>query len=207
MADALATPSVPFLDSGARLTRFEFERRYEASPPGIKAELIEGVVYVASPVSRSHGDEHFRLIGWLNAYAARNPDVAGSDNATIRLDLDNEPQPDAHLRYRSGGRTRIVKDYIEGAPELVAEVAVTSESIDLHDKLTAYRRNGVQEYIVWRVYDRAIDWFSLEQGEYVRLMPDARGVVHSRVFRGLRLAVQALVEGDMSAVLDEQLQA
>jgi Uma2 family endonuclease len=207
MADAVATPLVPSLDSGARLTRFEFERRYEASPPWLTAELIEGVVYVTSPTGRSHGDEHFRLIGWLNVYAARHSDVVGSDHATIRLDLDNEPQPDAHLRYQSSGKTRIVQDYIEGAPELVAEIAVTSESIDLHDKLVAYQRNGVQEYIVWRVHDRAIDWFSLEGGAYVRLVPDDRGIVHSKVFPGLRLPVQALIDGDMAAVIDEQLRS
>ena len=204
MADVLATPSVPSLDSGARLTRFEFERRYEASPPRLKAELVEGVVYVASPVSLPHGDEHFRLIGWLGAYAAQHPDVVGSDNATIRLDLDNEPQPDAHLRYRASTRSRMVDEYLEGPPELIAEVAVTSQSIDLHDKLVAYRRNGVQEYIVWRVHDRAIDWLSLEQGEYVRLEPDERGIVHSKVFPGLRLAVHALIGGDMATVLKEQ---
>ncbi len=204
MADTLATPSIPSLDAGARMNRIEFERRYEASPPRLKAELIEGVVYVASPVGHSHGDEHFRLIAWLGAYAVRHPDVTGSDNATIRLDLDNEPQPDAHLRYTSSGKTRIVDEYIEGPPELVAEIAVTSQSIDLHDKLAAYRRNGVQEYIVWRVHDRAIDWFSLERGEYIRLERDERGVVHSRVFPRLRLAVQSLIDGDMAAVLDEQ---
>jgi Uma2 family endonuclease len=203
-SDAVATRAVPGLDSGARLTRFEFERRYEASPPWIKAELIEGVVYVASPVSLPHGDEHFRLIAWLGAYTARHPEVAGSDNATIRLDLDNEPQPDAHLRYQTSAQNRKVGEYLEGPPELIAEVAVTSQSIDLHDKLAAYRRNGVQEYIVWRVYDRAVDWFALDHGEYVQLDPDAAGVIHSRVFPGLRLAVQALIDGDMATVLDVQ---
>ena len=204
MADVLATPSVPSLDSGARLTRFDFERRYEASPPKLKAELIEGVVYVASPVSLPHGDEHFRLMSWLGAYAAQHLDVVGSDNATIRLDLDNEPQPDAHLRYRSSTRNRLIDRYLEGPPELIAEIAVTSQSIDLHDKLMAYRRNGVQEYIVWRVHDRAIDWLSLEQGEYVRLEPDERDIVHSKVFPGLRLAVHALIGGDVATVLNEQ---
>jgi Uma2 family endonuclease len=207
MADALVTPTIPALDSGARMTRFEFERRYEVSPPKLKAELIEGVVYVASPVSLAHGDEHFRLIGWLTAYTARHPDVIGSDNATIRLDLDNEPQPDAHLRYHASTKNQVVENYLEGPPELIAEIAVTSQSIDLHDKLVAYRRNGVQEYLVWRVSDRAIDWFVLEKGEYVRLPADERGVVHSRVFPGLRLAVHALIEGDMATVLAEQQRA
>ena len=186
------------------MTRFEFERRYEASPPRVKAELIEGVVYVASPVGLPHADEHFRLITWLGVYAAQHPDVVGSDNATIRLDLDNEPQPDAHLRYRSSTRNRADDKYLEGPPELIAEIAVSSQSIDLHEKLVAYRRNGVQEYIVWRVSDQAIDWFSLEQGEYVRLEPDEHGIVHSKVFPGLRLAVAPLIRGDLAAVLNEQ---
>ena len=101
---------------------------------------------------------------------------------------------------------RFVDKYLEGPPELVAEIAVTSQSIDLHDKLVAYRRNGVQEYIVWRVHDRAIDWLSLEHGEYVRLEPDERGIVHSKVFPGLRLAMHALIGGDMATVLTEQKQ-
>ena len=204
MPNALATSSVPALDSGARMTRSEFERRYEASPPKLKAELIEGVVYVALPVGLPHAEEHFRLIGWLGAYTAQHPDVVGSDNATIRLDLDNEPQPDAHLRDRASTRNRMADQYLEGPPELVAEVAVSSQSIDLHEKLVAYRRNGVQEYIVWRVSDQAIDWFSLEQGEYVRLEPDEHGIVHSKVFPGLRLAAAALIRGDMAVVLNEQ---
>ena len=202
--EARSPAKIPELENGARMTRHEFERRYEASPPSLKAELIEGVVYLASPVSIRHGDEHFDLITWMGVYRHKTPGVRGSDNATIRLDNDNEPQPDIHLRYVEGGRTRPSGIYIEGAPELVAEVALSSASIDMHDKLNAYRRNGVQEYIVWRVDDGALDWFSLEEGEYRRLEPDERGVIHSRVFPGLRLAVNALLAGDMAAVIEEQ---
>jgi Uma2 family endonuclease len=92
-------------------------------------------------------------------------------------------------------------DYLEGAPELVVEVAATSASIDLHDKLRAYRRNGVQEYVVWRTHERRIDWFELTDGEYRPLPADDAGVVHSRIFPGLRLAVPALLHGDLTAAL------
>jgi len=201
---ARSPSSVPDLESGARMDRHEFERRYEATLPSVKAELIEGVVYVASPVSIDHGDEHFDLISWMAVYRHKTPGIRGSDNATLRLDLDNEPQPDIHLRYVESGRTKRSGKYLEGAPELVAEIAVSSGSIDLHEKLNAYRRNGVQEYIVWRVYDRALDWFTLEDGDYQRLDPDAHGVVHSKVFPGLRLAVGALLGGDMATVISEQ---
>ena len=195
------------LESGDRLTRCEFERRYAARPDLRKAELIEGVVYLPSPArSASHAEAHYALIGWLTAYSVATPGVRGADNATVRLDLDNEPQPDALLRIeRRGGRSRLGEDdYIEGAPELVVEVAASSAAIDLHDKLRAYRRNGVQEYLVWRTGERRIDWYALVEGDYRPLPRTARGVLHSSVFPGLRLAAEAMLRGDLAAVLAEQ---
>jgi len=189
------------LHSGDHLTRAEFERRY-AMWPGITAELIEGVVYVASPVSLDHSKAHARLNTWLGTYQALVQGVEVADNTTLRLDLENEPQPDAVL-YRPGRGNAIEAEdrYLEGAPEFVAEVAVSSVSYDLHEKLRAYRRNGVQEYLVWRVLDNAIDWFELQEGEYVQLPRDGSGIVESRVFPGLRLDVPALLEGRMQDVL------
>ncbi len=142
----------------------------------------------------------------LLVYAASTPGIRGCDNATVRLDLDNEPQPDVLLRLESeaGGRSQVSDDeYIEGAPDLVVEVAASSASIDLHDKLRAYRRNGVQEYVVWRTHERQIDWFELAAGEYRVLPADDAGVVHSRVFPGLRLAAGALLKGDLAGALAE----
>ncbi|HKA53375.1 MAG TPA: Uma2 family endonuclease [Candidatus Binatia bacterium] len=199
--------ALPPLEGGDHLTRHEFERRYQARPDIKKAELIEGVVYMPSPVrARSHGGPHGQVIGWLATYCAVTPGVEFYDNTTVRLDLDNEPQPDALLRLEpaAGGHSRVsAEDYIEGAPELIVEIAASSASYDLHEKLQVYRRNGVQEYLVWRVYDKQLDWFRLVQDEYVLLAPDENGVVHSRVFPGLRLAVQALLAGDLATVLAE----
>jgi Uma2 family endonuclease len=196
---------VPPLENGDRLTRDEFERRYEAMPHLKKAELIEGVVYVPSPVRyRHHGAPHAHLISWLGQYAAGTPGVEVSDNSTVRLDLDNEPQPDALLLIDPawGGQTRFsTDDYIEGSPELVAEVASSSVSYDLHAKLHVYRRNGVREYIVWRVLEQAIDWFVLHAGQYERLPVDANGWLRSAVFPGLWLDPAALVRGDLATVL------
>jgi Uma2 family endonuclease len=204
---ASATDTVPRLQNGDRLDRFEFERRYEADPDVRRAELIEGVVYVSSPVNHTkHGQPHFGIIGWLAVYIARSGGtVSGGDNSTVRLDLDNDPQPDALLRYVLNGSSRLVMGYIEGPPELVVEVAASSVAIDLHAKKKAYRRNGVSEYIVWRTEDQELDWFSLEGGEYVPLAPDEQGVIASRVFPGLRLAVARLLSGDLQGVLDEQM--
>lgn len=207
MTLATRPPDALPLDNGAHLSAEEFLRRYEASEPRLKAELIDGVVYVASPVSLRHGDPHAIVIGWLVAYAAPRADVRVSDNATIRLGDKDVPQPDAHLRYASSARNRADGMYLQGPPELVVEIAVSSASLDLHEKLESYRRHGVQEYIVWRVYDDAIDWFALAGDEYERLEPDGDGVVHSRVFPGLRLAVEALIRGDIAKVLSVQQSA
>jgi Uma2 family endonuclease len=197
--------NIPPLESGDRLTRKEFERRYQAMPKSQKVELVEGVVYVASPVrATQHGRPHAQIVGWLFAYSAATPGVDIQDNATVRLDADNEPQPDALLRLEPevGGNSRISNDdYIEGAPELIAEIAASSAAYDLNDKLNAYRRNGVREYIVWQVYENRLDWFYLQEGRYISLEPDTEGVIRSQIFPGLWLAVNALRSGNLAQVL------
>ena len=196
--------TVPPLVAGDRLTRSEFERRYRAMPNVKKAELIEGRVFIPSPVSTDdHASPHFDLIGWLSVYKSATPGTQGGDNGTLRLDLDNEPQPDAFLRIlpEFGGQSRTTDGYVEGAPELVIEVAASSASYDLHDKLHVYRRNGVQEYIVWRVWDRAIDWLVLQAGEYQPLAADEDGITRSRVFPGLWLDIAAMLASDSPRVL------
>ena len=204
---AQAAGALPPLENGDRLTRADFERRYEAMPHIKRAELIEGEVHMPSPVHHeSHGRPHFILITWSGTYCAAAPGVTGSDNATLRLDLDNEPQPDILLRLElaAGGHSRISDDdYVEGAPELVVEVASSSVSIDLHRKKAVYRRNSVQEYLVWQTDDERVDWFELREGEYVPLASQEGepGVLRSRVFPGLWLDVKALLAGDLAGVL------
>lgn len=157
-----------------------------------------------SPVSATeHGEPHFILNGWLFTYRARTHGVAGGDNSTLKLDADNAPQPDGYLRIlpECGGQVRVAEGYLEGAPELVAEISASTASYDLHDKLNAYRRNGVREYVVWRVWDQAIDWFVLHEGRYERLAVSDDGVFRSRIFPGLWLDAQAMLKGDAGQVL------
>ncbi|MGM3304466.1 Uma2 family endonuclease [Anabaena sp. WFMT] len=199
--------TIPPLTNGDKLTRYEFERRYNAIPKPKKAELIEGIVYImpAALRFRSHGQPHGRILTWLGNYEVLTPSVALGVEPTVRLDLDNEPQPDAILIItpEAGGQTRISEDdYIEGAPELVVEIAASSVAIDLHGKKQAYRRNGVKEYIVWQVLDQKLTWFSLTEGEYLELVPDQDGILQSRVFPGLWLAVNELLIGNMQGVLN-----
>ena len=205
-APAPAAAPVPPLENGDQLTRCEFERRYAARPDLKKAELIEGVVYMPSPVSLHHAEPHAAIQTVLLVYGAHTPGVRGADNTTVRLDLDNEPQPDVLLCIEpdAGGQARVSEDgYLEGAPELVVEVAASSASVDMHDKLRAYRRNGVREYLVWRTREERIDWFELADGEYRPLPRGDDGVIRSRVFPGLRVAADALLRGDLSDALRE----
>jgi Uma2 family endonuclease len=196
---------LPPLENGDRLSRLEFERRYNAMPHLKKAELIEGIVYMAAALRfRRHGKPHSNLMVWLGNYQVATPGTELADNTTVRLDLDNDPQPDVALFLDPtvGGQVQIsVDDYIEGAPELIAEVAASSASYDLGDKKKVYRRNGVQEYLVWQMFENKLDWFFLQQEEYVLLAPDADGVIRSRQFPGLWLKLEALLTGDMVQVL------
>ena len=89
----------------------------------------------------------------------------------------------------------------EGASRFIVEVAASSVSYDLHQKKEAYRRNGVREYVVWRVLDRAIDWFRLQDGQYVAIEPDADGRIESEQFPGMKLHVESMLAGDLAAVL------
>jgi Uma2 family endonuclease len=195
---------IPPLENGDRLGRDEFERRYDAMPGLKKAELIEGVVYVPSPVRvRQHATPHFRMIGWLSHYQWATPGIEGADNASARLDIGNMRQPDICLFIdpARGGQARISDDdYLEDAPELVAEIAASSASYDLRSKFEVYRRHKVRESLVWRVLDRQVDWFVLRGKKYVRLALDKSGLYRSKVFSGLWLDPEALIRGDTAAL-------
>lgn len=203
---AAALPPVPPpLNTGDHLSRAEFERRYEASPEIKKAELIEGVVYVAPPVRvQQHARPHSDIITWLGVYRASTPRVLAGDNATVRLDNDNEPQPDGLLRLEPalGGQSRIGEDdYLEGPPELIVEIAASSAAYDLHSKRRVYQRSGVQEYLVVQMYEQWVDWFVLRDGVYEPLEADEGGVLRSETFPGLWLQPEALLAGDLATVL------
>jgi Uma2 family endonuclease len=199
----VAIPAIPPLENGDVLDRDEFERRYNAMPEAIKAELIEGRVYMSSPVRyNNHGKPDRNLNTWLGVYSAFTPGTSGANNATIRMDDFNEPQPDGILILEERGQAIIgPDDYLEGAPELAIEVSASTATRDLREKLAAYRRNGVREYIVWSIYDRQLTWFILEAGEYIPLPQDSDGIFRSRVFPGLWLDVESLLNDEMAAVL------
>lgn len=188
---------LPTLENGDRLSPEEFRRRYELRPDIKKAELINGVVYLGSPVRLSHhGEPHAILMMELGNYRRTVSGVRLGDNATVRFQDGGEIQPDGFLRYtgRRSGRSRLTADYVYDAPELCVEVSGSTASYDLHEKMDLYRRHGVQEYLVWRVDDEAIDWWELSDDTFIPLPPGADGVTRGKVFPGLNINLDALVE-------------
>jgi Uma2 family endonuclease len=197
---------VPILESGDHLTPEEFRRRYELRPDIKHAELIDGVVYVASPVRfEQHAEPHIALAGEFALYLKGKRGIRGGDNATVRFPDGSEVQPDGLLRKtpRTGGGSRIQDGYVYGPPELCAEIAASSVSYDLYEKKELYRRAGVQEYIVWRIEDEAIDWWELVGDAYVPIPLEPDGSVQSRVFPGFSLRPKDLVESLRQAFEDE----
>jgi Uma2 family endonuclease len=197
-------PIIPLLENGDRLTREEFHRRYAAMPKKVKAELIKGVVRLKNRVTATHAVANAQMIGILGIYSFQTFGTSLVNHATFILDRKNEFQPDCLLRIEEtlGGKSWINDDdYLEGAPELIVEIASSTASYDLHDKLEIYQQKGVSEYIVWRVLDKQIDWFYLVSGKYERLLPDKKGIVESKLFGGLRLNLKAMLADDTAQVL------
>ncbi len=164
---------VPLLDNGFRLAQPEFHRRYELMPEVKRAELIEGIVFMSSPVSFVHARATQAVHTWIGTYAVATPGAEAVDNATLILDPDNEFQPDIMLRLDEahGGKSRLVDKYLHGAPELIIEVALTSVAQDLHGKFNVYRRLGVPEYLVWQLEQQRMDWFICRKVNIVQWRP------------------------------------
>lgn len=190
------------LHNGDRMTREEFHRIYEQMPEDFRAELIGGIVYVNSPLGLRHGINHSPLGSVFFAYESRTPGTESGDNTTILLGDGGEPQPDLFLRIlpEYGGQSRTTHDdYIDGAPELVAEIAHSSRAIDLHAKYDDYARCGVREYLVLSLREPKLYWFDLQNDQ--ERQPDADQIIRVRSFPGLWINVPALHARDHAGLM------
>jgi Uma2 family endonuclease len=195
--------SLPYrLEPGEQLDQKTFHERYKASPPGLRAELIQGTVVLPSPVLPEHGYGQFFLIHWFATYHFSTPGVAAYDNVTLLLSPTTEVQPDIMMLIEPefGGQIRLEEGYFVGGPELVAEVAYSSQSYDMHTKRAAYEEAGVREYVVFMLRERQVAWFVLRDGKFAPHMTE-QGVFRSICFPGLWLNETALLAGDMAGVL------
>jgi Uma2 family endonuclease len=195
---------LPPLEAGDHLDQKTFHARYEAMPEHVRAELVQGVVIMPSPLRSPHGHIHAELVTWLTLFKGATPGTDVLDNATTMLSDENEVQPDGQLLIlpHCGGQTHDAGGYIVGAPELVAEVASTSASYDLHTKRAAYEQAGVREYVVIVVREPQVLWFVRHEDRFAPLAPGPDGIFRSPGFPGLWLDPQALLNCETTRVID-----
>jgi Uma2 family endonuclease len=200
---AIVEQEIESLHPGDYLCRDEFLRRWEAMPNLKKAELIGGIVYMPSPTSRKHGDMHIQVAQWLGYYATHTPGCKAGVDATWLMQKD-APQPDVHLRVLDeyGGHSEPSGPFVQGAPELAAEVCLSSTSYDLHQKKELYRSAGVDEYVAVLLSEKEVRWHRLVDGTYQVLAATPAGIIQSAIFPGIWLNVPGLLNGEMLQVLE-----
>jgi Uma2 family endonuclease len=189
--------AVFLLENGARMDRRTFHELYLFTPESFGAELIGGEVYVSSPVSARHSVPHARLVGLMLYYVRETPGIEVHDNCTTILGEHSEPQPDAALAIERscGGQSRINKEgYLEGAPELVGEIAASSAAIDLGKKKEDYEKAGVLEYLVFLMKEQELIWHTRREGGFEPLAPSAAGILKSQAFPGFWLSERTFFE-------------
>jgi len=192
----------PGLITGDRMNVKEFLRRWEALPDVKNAELIDGVVYVPSPVSLEHGTLDSLIHLWLGYYAQATPGCRAGNSSTWLMQ-DSAPQPDAFLRIlpSHGGQSGNKRQYAAGAPELAVEICLSSTDVDFGPKPALYQRAGVREYITVELVGQRIVWRMFENGVYVAQKDPADGILRSQIFLGLWLDTAALWDDDGAKVL------
>jgi Uma2 family endonuclease len=200
---------IPEIHNGDRMSQPEFHRLYEQMPEDFRAELIGGIVHVPSPLRRPHSSAHGYLGALLVAYEGHTPGVEAGNNATIILGEEGEPQPDLYLRILTecGGQSEVTADdYVQGAPEFLAEIAHSSQAVDLNAKKGDYARYGVLEYLVLSLKERRLHWFDLRAGKERKAGRD--GIYRIHTFPGLWIDGPALLGKDyqkMMTTLDQGL--
>jgi Uma2 family endonuclease len=199
-----ARKPLPPLENGDQLDQKTFHARYEAMPEDCRAELIGGIVYMASPQKAQHSEAQQLTVRWLDEYAEATPGTKALVNNTQVLGPDSEPEPDGCLFIAPeyGGQVHLDEnDYFNGSPELIVEVSWATESIDLNRKKLDYQKAGVREYVVLALRTQQVFWFVRQRGKFkeVPLPPD--GIFRSRVFPGLWLDAEAMLRTDRRRVL------
>jgi Uma2 family endonuclease len=198
------TKALPPLENGDQLDQKTFHARYEAMPEDCRAELIGGIVYLASPQKVPHSEAQCLTVRWLDEYSEATPGTEALANNTQILGPESEPEPDGCLFIASeyGGRVFVdPDDFLNGSPDLVAEVSSSTESIDLHRKKLDYEKAGVREYVVLALRTQQVFWFFRQRGKFKEVPLPADGIFRSRAFPGLWLDAEAMLRNNRQQVL------
>jgi len=192
----------PLLWEGQRLDRETFHRLYSDSPELKRVQLIEGIVYMPSPmrfVQHAHPEVSFTT--WLTYFASFTPGVNSGGQATLKIDGKNEYQPDGMLFYDKGQLIIDNDGYLVGVPELVVEVSASTISVDSNEKYLVYQKYGVKEYLLWNTEAKKITWYGRSGSKFVPMKPNREGIIKSKAFPGLWLNVAAMLKGNLKLVL------
>jgi Uma2 family endonuclease len=198
------TRTLPPLENGDQLDQPTYHARYEAMPEDCRAQLIAGIVYMASPQKMPHSKAQTLAARWLDEYAEATPGTEALLNNTQILGPESEPEPDLCLFVlpECGGRVRVDEEqYLHGPPELIVEVSWATESIDLHRKKDDYQQAGVREYVVLALRMQQVFWFVLRRGKYLEVALPSDGLFRSREFPGLWLDAEAMLSNHRVRVL------
>jgi Uma2 family endonuclease len=188
---------------GQELDQRAFHDRYSAMPEEVRAELVNGVVHMMSPLRIDHGWLDHDIAFWVTSYRRRKPNVIGAANTTTKLPDQTEVQPDALLRIHEdlGGRSRVIDGYVVGPPELIIEIGDSSRAYDLGTKKDHYERSGVLEYLFVGVDPDEVLWFVRRDARFEAIKPAEDGTLRSEVFPGLWLDPAALYANDLDALI------
>lgn len=199
-----AKRALPPLKEGDRLDQKTFHERYEAMPEHVRAELIGGIVFMASPQGLPHGRGTWTVARWLGAYEEATSGTEVLPGVTDIMGPKSEPEPDNCLLIspECGGQTwEDERGYLNGAPELIVETSSTTEARDLGRKKNDYESAGVLEYVVVALRSKKVFWFVLHRGKYQQMETDTDGIYRSQVFPGLWLDPDALLRRDRKKLL------
>jgi Uma2 family endonuclease len=169
-----------------------FEEFLDLSPDGEKADLLDGVIYVASPDNTIAAD----LNGWLYSLIYTFVEVIDLGKAYVsrvafRIGPKRGPEPDIGFvpKELESMRTR---GYIDGPPSLAVEiVSPDSVSRDYVQKRAIYEEAGVREYWIIDPDAKRATFLRLREGHFKTVTP-ARHIFHSQVLPGFFVDVRWL---------------
>jgi Uma2 family endonuclease len=163
-------------------------------PDGQKADLIDGVIYMASPDTRRHD----RLGGWikflLQGYTAVNRlgEVYGSRFA-FALSEFRAPEPDVAF-VRSERLSLVEERRMVGGPDIAVEiVSRDSRQRDYGEKKQLYAEAGVSEYWIIDPLQQRVEFHRLHAGRYELVPLEHNRLFRSAVLEGFWLDVEWLV--------------
>ncbi len=155
---------------------------------GEKADLIDGVIYMASP-DNIDAYRHYRWLGHLMSDFCEETDQGEIFGSRVAFRLADLGSPEPDLAFVQKARLHLVRrGFFDGPPDAAFEI-VSPESVerDYVLKRSQYEAAGVAEYWIIDAMERRVTLLRLgANGKYREVKP-RKGELHSAVLRGFWL--------------------